>query len=303
MKIRHHHLLVGALLLLCSTTAFAQAPLASYTGSTGTLFTVDSRTIERGRFSFGFSAANFDQLYPEAPELRPGSDRPFRGFDIDRGEFRLFLNYGLTDSWEVSLSQPLIHYNQNIGDVAGFAEGYPHVGEFVESGRGNLRLATKLRFYDVGRVGLAGSLAVDLPTGDTDQGITAGSADVTAGIHADFDRLTLAVAYRIRGDRSAEDTPLGVEFPLANELHLDAAWRWPSARLPRTDWIVELNGAILEKVDRAPDGPFYVAGGARHQFRDSCISIDLAFNFNVAMALTDNPSHPLGGLFTIQCAF
>lgn len=274
----------------------------AFDGLTGKLFTTDSRTLERGELVIGFSAANFDQLYPEAPELRPKSDRPFRGFDVDRGELRLFLSYGLTDDWEITVAQPFILLNQNIGDVAGYVEGYPRVGEFVESGTGRLTLGTKLRLLERHTLSLAVSARVELPTGESGLGITSGATDLTIGTHLDYRRLTWSTSYRARGDRSAADDPTGRGFDLADELRIDAAYSWESARVVGVEWIAEVNGAVLIGGERTPDGPLYLSGGGRYRFAQSCLVLDLALNYNVAMALTDNPSHPLGGLINLSCS-
>lgn len=293
------------ILLFIAHPLFAQIPTEnappSFTGQTGLFFAVDARTIQQGTFTLGFSAANFDQLYPEAPELRPVSDRPFQGFDVDRGEFRLFGTYGITDRWEISAAIPYIYYNQNIGDVAGFVEGLPRVGEFTDNGIGDITVATKIRFIEREGFAAAGSLMAELPTGETEGGIASGDSSYRAGIHVDIAALTLSAAYRHRGERSARDTPLGAPFDLADEMRLDAAWEYRPYRWTRSAIIAEINGLIFSGGDRTADDAAYVTGGVRHHWGSSCWTTDAAVNYNVTMGLSDNPSHPWGGLFSISC--
>lgn len=283
----------------------AQAPdelrAPSYSGQTGLFFTVDSRTVSWGEWVVGFSAANFDQLYPEAPELRPESDRPFRGYDIDRGEFRLFAAYGMTDDWEIAAAIPYIYYNQNIGDVAGFVEGLPRVGEFTDEGFGDLTVMTKLRWIDRESLGVAGSLGIELPTGETEGGISSGDWGISAGVHVDLAAFTLSGIYRHRGEREAGDTPLGVPFDLADEIHLDAGWQYRHPRWAATTMIGELNGIVFTGGDRRADDALYGTVGVRHRWGGTCWMTDAAVNYNITMGTSDNPSHPIGGLFSISC--
>ncbi|MDX1582355.1 MAG: hypothetical protein R3338_02030, partial [Thermoanaerobaculia bacterium] len=287
--------------LLAAVPIHADTTASSFTGQTGRFFTIDSRTLPRGDWSFGFSAANFDQLYPEAPELRPVSDRPFRGFDVDRGEFRLHAARGVTDSLELSASLPYIHYNQNIGDVAGYVEGLPRVGEFTDGGPGDLSIAAKLRFVDRSDLGIAGTIAVALPTGETDGGIASGDWSGRAGLHVDIGSLTLSGSYGYRGERSADETPLESPFDLADEIRLDLAWTHQREEWTRAALIGELNGIIFSGGDRRADDALYVTGGIRYRWGDSCWTTDAAINYNVTMAASDNPSHPIGGLLSISC--
>lgn len=294
-------ILLALSILCCSLSAQPHASSRAYTGETGLFFTLDSKTLERGQWAAGFSAANFDQLYPEAPESRPPSNRPFRGFDVDRGEFRLFAAYGIAEDWEVSMALPYIYYNQNIGDVAGFVEGYLRVGEFVDHGLGDLSIATKIRVIDASRLGLALSAAVELPTGQTEGGIASGDTAFRAGGHLDLGTVTLSGIYRFLGERDAHSTGIGAPFDLSDEIHLDAAWRYRNPNWSRTSIITEINAIVFSGGDRAPDDAVYVTGGIRHQWGESCWSTDLAVNYNVTMAASSNPSHPIGGLLSIAC--
>lgn len=293
------------ILTFLSLPLFAQiAPVPaapSYTGQTGLFFAVDAQTIPAGTLTLGVSAANFDQLYPEWPEGRPGSDRPFRGFDVDRGEFRLFASYGITERWEISAAVPWIYYNQNIGDVAGFVEGLPRVGEFTDDGLGDVSLATKVRLTEHGRFAAAGSLVAEFPTGETDGGIASGDWSYRAGLHLDYGALTVSAVYRQRGERSAADTPLGVPFDLADEIYLDAGWEYRPGSWPRTSLIAEARGVTFSGGDRTADDALYLTGGVRHKWGRSCWATDAALNYNVAMGTSDNPSHPYGGLVSISC--
>jgi outer membrane protein OmpA-like peptidoglycan-associated protein len=276
----------------------------THTGETGLFTTLTADTLRQGDWSFSIYYNNWDYLAAPAPELRPPARRPYRDMDIDHHQLSVSVGYGLTDRWEFAASLPYVRLRQNAGDLAGYVRGWPYVGEFTESGLGNLHLATKFGFGDpLAASRLAASLFVDAPTGSDDGGISTGNADWGVGLHWTRGITSLSGRYKLTGDRGAGDTPAGFPaFDIPNELLLDAGFNVPLRIWPTTNWISEINTVFYQGGTRRPDNDVYLVTGVRHWFGDSGWALNAALRGNVTMWRSDNNSCPLGGLLGLAFA-
>lgn len=277
----------------------------SISGQTGLFETVTADTLRRGEWAFGIYYNNYDYLAAPAPDLAPPSRRTYRDMDIEHDQVSASVGLGLTDRWEVSAMIPFIRIQNNAGDLAGFVNGVPHVGEFRESGLGSIRLNTKFMLTDPAastRFGLSAFLG--LPTGDDDSGIASGETDFGLGAHMTSGMTNLALTYIARGDAGRTD-PLDPtsNFELPNEIRLDGGLNIPIGLFGgRTNWINEVTAIFYTGGDREPDTPVYLLTGLRHWFGTSGWALNAGLRSNLTMWGSDNNSCPIGGLVGLTFA-
>jgi OmpA-OmpF porin, OOP family len=273
----------------------------SVSGQTGLFETVTADTLRRGTWSFGIYYNNYDYLAAPARELAPLSRRTYRDMDVEHDQISASIGVGLTDRWEVSAMIPHIRIENNAGDLAGYVNGYPYVGEFSDRGLGPIRLATKIGLSPIDNpTRFALSAFVGLPTGDDDSGIATGGTDFGIGLHATRGSGNLALAYVARGDRSGNAIVGPRNFEIPNEVHLDLGWNRPIGRT--TNWISEVNSTFYTGGDRSPDTPVYLLTGLRHWFGTSGWALNAGVRANATMWRSDNNSCPIGGLVGLTFA-
>jgi len=291
--------LILCLLSVCYVSLVAEdAP--SHGGLSGLFVMSTADTVAQGQWTTALSLWNIDYLGAPAPELRPPSRRENLDLDVDESEFRISAAYGLTGHWELSASIPFVLQYQNEGDLAGFIEGYPYGGgQFTETGPGDLRVSAKRSIFRSPERRLAASIFVEIPTGDTDRGISAGDVPAGVGIHWDRGRRRLAGSWTFRGERGAGDTPLAVAFDLPDEIRLEAGFVSTWRRYDRTKWITELDTVFYSGGDRRPEAIVLAVTGVRHEFRSGRWGFTFGASYNIAMALSTSKSHPIGGVLTL----
>lgn len=277
------------------------APATS--GEIGLFTTITGDTLRQGDWSFSIYYNNYDYLAAPAPEFRPPSRRDYRDMDLEDSRVSLSLGYGLTDRWEVVASIPYIMLENNANDLAGYVNGNLAIGEFDESGIGNLHLGTKFALTPIdsaNRVAL--SLFYDLPTGDDI--VTSGEGDYGIGLHWTRGVGTLAATYKLTGDPDDDDDILDPDLvtDVANELHVDGGLSIPLSFWDTTNWISEVNGIFFQGADREPDDIVYLMTGLRHWFGTSGWSLSAGIRLNATMLNSDNGSCPWGGILGLGFA-
>lgn len=302
------------LLLLIPVGAFTQtityedqfnlvAPTSS--GETGLFTGFTGDTLRQGDWSFGIYWNNYDYLAAPAPELRPPSRRSYRDLDLDDTRVSASIGVGLTDRWELVASVPWIQHETNTGDLAGYVNGYPYIGEISESGIGNFHLGTKVALLDptTSSSRLALSAFIDFPTGDDDEGIATGGTDYGVGLHWNRRMWSLGAQYRLVDDRDADEDIIGsTSFEMPNEIRLDAGLNIPLGWWDTTNWISEINAILYDGGDRQPDDIVYLVTGLRHWFGTSGWGMSAALRANATMWDSDNNSCPFGGLVGLHYA-
>lgn len=302
-------------LLLIPGASFAQTityedqlnlPAPTISGETGLFTTITGETLRQGDWSFGIYWNNYDYLMAPAPELRPPSRRDYRDADIDDTRLSASIGVGLTDRWEIVASIPYIQHDTNAGDLAGYVNGYPYVGDISESGVGNLHLGTKVQLTDPATSSsrFALSAFLDLPTGDDDEGIATGGTDYGLGLHWNRRQFSFAGQYRVVGDRDAEEDDFVTvgDFDMPNEIRLDAGLNIPLGWWATTNWVSEINAILFQGGDRQPDDIVYLVTGLRHWFGTSGWGLSAAVRANATMLTSDNNSCPYGGLVGLHYA-
>src|SRR2546423_1262989 len=213
-----HRLLIPILCILFVSPLFAQgmtggtasmtrddqaslvAPTSS--GETGLFTVITANTLRRGDWSFGIYFNDYDlEAGREPASLTIPSARKPRAMSYDLYRLSASVGYGLSDHWEVSASMPYDRLKNNGADRAGFINGRFYSGRFSDSGAGDLHLATKFGFGAV-----AASLFTDLPTGDSNSGISTGNPSFGAGVHWTGGQATLGGQYTLRSRRNASDS-------------------------------------------------------------------------------------------------
>ncbi|HEU5162920.1 MAG TPA: OmpA family protein [Thermoanaerobaculia bacterium] len=274
----------------------------STSGEIGLFTTITGDTLRQGDWSFSIYYNNYDYLAAPAPEFRPPSRRDYRDMDLEDSRVSLSLGYGLTDRWEIVASIPYIMLENNANDAAGFVNGHLAVGEFDESGIGNLHIGTKFGLTPLdsaNRVAL--SLFYDLPTGD--DVVTSGEGDFGVGIHWTRGIGTLAATYRLTGD-PGDDDDFDPDFTtdVANSLQIDGGLNVPLSFWETTNWISEVNAILYQGADREPDDAIYLMTGLRHWFGTSGWSLSAGVRLNASMMGSDNGSCPWGGILGLGFA-
>jgi len=256
------------------------APTAS--GETGLFTVITANTLRRGDWSFGVYLNDWDLEAGRVPSnLEIPTARKSRAMSYDLYRLSASVGYGLTDHWEVSAMMPYDRIKNNGNDRSGFINGWLYQGRFSDSGAGDLRLATKFGFGAV-----AASLFTDLPTGDSNGGISSGNPDFGAGLHWTGGPFTLGGLYTIKGNRNRSDSnfptlaPAKVELP--NEATLQAGLNWPVHFWRTTNWISEAEGTFYNGGDFKPRSPIFLTTGIRHWFGDSGWALSAAARWNVA---------------------
>ncbi len=189
----------------------------------------------------------------------------------------------------------------NANDLAGFVNGYLAVGEFDESGIGNLHLGTKFALTPLdsaNRVAL--SLFYDMPTGD--DVVTSGEGDYGVGLHWTRGIGTLGATYKITGEPDDDDFEQAFVTDVANELHVDGGLNVPLSFWETTNWVNEVNGIFFQGADREPDDIVYLMTGLRHWFGTSGWSLSAGIRLNATMLGSDNNSCPWGGVLGLGFA-
>jgi outer membrane protein OmpA-like peptidoglycan-associated protein len=274
----------------------------STSGEIGLFTAITGDTLRQGDWSFSIYYNNYDYLAAPAPEFRPPSARSYRDMDLEDSRVSLSLGYGLTDRWEIVASIPYIMLENNAGDLAGFVNGYLTVGEFDESGIGNLHIGTKFALTPLDSANrVAMSLFYDLPTGD--DVVTSGEGDYGVGLHWTRGVGTLGATYKLTGDPDADDdfNPAFVT-DVANELRIDGGLNIPLSFWETTNWISEINGIFFQGADREPDDIVYLMTGLRHWFGTSGWSLSAGVRLNATMMGSDNGSCPWGGILGLGFA-
>jgi len=285
-------LLVSPGLLAQSVTYDEQLSLVapSTSGETGLFTTITGDTLRQGDWSFGIYLNDYDLLAAPAREFAPLSGRPYQDMGYDDYQLSVSIGYGITDRWEVVASLPYHRLEQGGGDRAGFINGFLYdEGIFTDSGIGNLHLATKFGLLDpAGSNKLALSAFFDAPTGSDDSGIATGNPNFGLGAHWSHGIAAVSGIYKIVGTRDADTTPLGQDFDLPNEIHLDAGLNIPMRFFPTTNWISELNSIWYSGGDRQPDNPVFLVTGLRHWFGQSGWALNAGARWNVTKWSDDN---------------
>ncbi|MGH9457800.1 MAG: hypothetical protein ACRD2J_09210, partial [Thermoanaerobaculia bacterium] len=305
-----------ALALLVVPAASAQ--MVSYTdqvqfvapatsGELGLFTTLTGDTLRQGAWSFSIYVNNYDYLAGPAPEFAPPSRRDPADMALEDTRLSLSLGYGLTDRWEIVASIPYIMLENNAGDQAGFVNGFLTIGEFDESGIGNLHLGTKLRLTPLeseNRVAL--SLFADLGTGE--EVVTSEEMDWGLGLHWSRGVTTFAASYKLTGDPDGDDDfddpgfdPAFVD-DVPDELRADLGFNVPVSWWATTNWVSEITGIFFQGADREPDDIVYVSTGLRHWFGTSGWSLTAGVRLNATMLGSDNNSCPIGGVLGLGFA-
>lgn len=262
------------------------APTSS--GETGLFTVITADTLRRGDWSFGIYFNNWDlEAAREPSSLTIPSARENGAMSYDLYRLSASVGYGLTDNWEITASLPWDRLKNNGNDRAGFINGFFYSGRFSDSGLGDLHLATKFRFgAGAPNSRFALSLFTDLPTGDSDSGISTGNASFGVGGHWTGGPATVGASYRIRGDRDADDsnfpsiTPVDVELP--NEFRIEGGLNWPLSFWSTTNWVSEAQGIFYTGGDFKPRSPVFLSTGIRHWFGDSGWALSAGARWNVA---------------------
>jgi outer membrane protein OmpA-like peptidoglycan-associated protein len=267
------------------------APTSS--GQTGLFTTVTADTLHRGDWSFGVYLNDYDLEAGPAPIVIPSARRN-RVLSYDLYRLNASIGYGLTDRWEVSASLPWDRLKNNGNDRNGFINGYYYAGRFSDSGISNLRLATKFGLFGTPSTS-RGALSVftDLPTGDSNSGISSGNADWGLGFSWTGGPASLQLAYTIAGQRSASDSNWPLLGPhtsvdLPNNLDLNFGWNTPISFWHTTNWINEVNSTWYTGGDFKPKAPVFLVSGIRHWFGDSGWALNLGARWNVAKFSRDH---------------
>jgi len=264
------------------------APTGS--GETGLFTTVTGDTLHRGDWDFGIYFQDYDLFAAPARELALPSAREYKDLSYDLYRANISLGYGITDRWEISASLPWDRLQSHGGDRVGFINGWLYRGQFTDSGIGNLHLATKFGLLQPGGPSkFALSLFTDLPTGDSDSGISTGNGNFGIGAHFTHGIGTLAASYVAVANRDADNANFGnsdVELP--NEFRLDGGLNVPLGWWRTTNWISEVNAIFYNGGDRTPDNPIYLVTGLRHWFGNSGWALNAGVRWNVAKFGEDN---------------
>lgn len=298
-RTRHSSLLLLCILLV-SPGLFAQgisydeqlslvAPSTS--GETGLFTTITGDTLRQGDWSFSIYLNDYDLLAAPAPDFAPLTGRGYHDMGYDDYQLSLSVGYGITDRWEFVAMLPYHRLVQNANDRAGFINGYLYdEGAFTDNGLGNIHLGTKFALLDPSASSsrLALSAFMDAPTGDDDGGIATGNPNFGFGVHWSAGIAAVSGIYKIVGSRDADATPLGQDFDLPNEIHLDAGLNVPLRFFPTTNWISEVNSTWYTGGDREPDNPVFLVTGIRHWFGQSGWALNLGARWNVTKWSDDN---------------
>ncbi|HVR42572.1 MAG TPA: OmpA family protein [Thermoanaerobaculia bacterium] len=305
--LRKVRMMPALLLLTLLVVPSSSAQLVSYqdqlrliapstSGEIGLFSAITGDTLRQGDWSFSIYYNNYDYLAAPAPEFRPPARRSYRDMDLEDTRVSLSVGYGLTDRWEVVASIPFITLENNAGDLAGFVNGTLRVGEFDDSGIGNLHLGTKFRLTPIdSRNRVALSLFADLGTGDDD--VTTGEADWGLGLHWTRGMSTFAATYKLTGDPSGSLASVPPVVDVADELGLDLGFNVPLSFWETTNWVSEINAILFQGADREPDDIVYLMTGLRHWFGTSGWSMSAGVRLNATMLGSDNNSCPWGGIF------
>lgn len=296
-----HKLLFSLLCILVAGSAFGQGMTAttmtrdeqlaqvapSSSGQTGLFETVTADTLHQGEWSFGVYWNDYDLLAGPARDFALPSNRDYRDMSYDLYRVSGSVGYGITDRWEITAMLPWDRLVSNGGDRAGLINGYLYQGRFTDSGIGDVRLATKFGTAPMANGGrFAFSVFTDLPTGDDEAGISAGTTNFGVGAHLTGGMGTISASYKMVGDRS--DTNFGDEITLPNEFAVDAGLQVPLRWWRTTNWINEVNARFYTGGDRAPDAPIFLLTGLRHWFGSSGWALSAGARWNIAKFLDNN---------------
>jgi outer membrane protein OmpA-like peptidoglycan-associated protein len=266
------------------------APTSS--GETGLFNVITADTLRRGDWSFGVYYQNWDLEAARAPFDIP-SARAHKNMGYDLYRLNASVGYGVTDNWEVTASLPFDRLTGHGGDRNGFINGYYYQGKFSDSGMGDLHLATKWSFGPSSAASkLAVSLFADLPTGDSNSGISSGATNFGAGLHYTASQFTVGGSYTLVGDRSADDSNFPFLAPdstkLPNELRLEAGFNHPIGFWRTTNWISEVSTTWYSGGDVKPPAPIFLVTGLRHWLGDSGWSLNAGVRWNAAKFSRDH---------------
>lgn len=302
----NHRLLFPLLCLLLASSALAQMGATSATmsredqlaivapstsGQTGLFTIVTGDQLRGGDFSFSVYYNDYDLFAAPARQFAPLSARRYRDLSYDLYQLSASAGYGITDRWEVSAMVPYDRIKANGGDRAGFINGWLYQGKVSDSGLGDVHLATKFGLIPPGGPNhVALSLFADLPTGDSDSGISSGNGNFGLGAHWTRGIASLAGTYVIVGDRSQDDSniPVTGDISLPNEFRIDGGLNIPLNMWRTTNWINEVNGVFYNGGDFKPQSPVFLVTGIRHWFGESGWALNAGARWNVAKFSKDH---------------
>jgi outer membrane protein OmpA-like peptidoglycan-associated protein len=264
-------------------------------GQTGLFNVVTADTLHRGDWSFGVYLNDYDLSAGPARAFVPLSARDYKDMGYDQYRLSTSIGYGINDRWEVSAMLPWDRLQGHGGDRAGFINGYLYQGRFTDSGLGDLRLATKFMLLPGSGPGtsrLALSLFTDVPTGDSNSGISTGNGNFGLGAHWTQGMFTLGGQYTIVGKRDESDRNdrfVGAgAVDLPNQINVDAGINMPLSFWRTTNWISEASATFYNGGDVKPKAPLYLVTGLRHWFGDSGWALNAGVRWNVAHFSNDN---------------
>lgn len=269
-------------------------------GVTSLLFMPTATITPAGATSWSLLLMNDDYLVSPAPDLAPPSARSYRDMDFDDSQATLSFSHGFGNRLELAGALPYHRLQQNEGDLAGYLNGYPYRGEITEFYAGDLRLGAKLVLARGGASTFTMSARADLPTGEEDSGVSTGQPNFGGGLHWSGHRAHISGTYLKRSDRDADATPFAADFDVSDEIRLDAGYVAPGSFLgAKVDWIGELNSVMHFAGERDPADAFYAGVGFRGRMSDHW-KLTMAVRYNIAMATSNNSSHPIGGLIAFH---
>lgn len=298
-------------------------------GSFGPIFAERALTVGRKKLNFGinYQRASFDEF--EGLDLQSGDIKFFTEFnDLVLGEDSLslkvstdtvgfFLNYGLTDRFDVGLALPLVRVDMNASLRFNFVNRQgAQVGTTDEirsggrskTGFGDAVLRAKYNVFQQAGGGAAVGLDLRLPTGDEDNliGIAGTQAKIYGVYSAAFGKINphVNVGYTFsRGNDAAAD-PDSVLFAPPDEFNytagIDVAIR------PRLTVAGDIVGRSLRDIFRLELGDPFGLGAAFNEFELAdettlntvLTSVGVKYNVYGNLLLTGNVLFPItkGGL-------
>ena len=273
---------VVLLMLAVAKTAAAESKVLDVRGA---------EVLEKGKWSVEVSLDNSDFLAAPAPELRPPSRRSYRDMDVDDTRASVEVAAGLTQRLELEARISYRKIYSNAGDLAGFIEGAPYVGQFSDRGFENPRLVGRFAVSD--RFSLSAGAEIGL--GEGEAGIRSGETRWIAGAHGDLGRYVSASVEYVSSAEREDDVVTAFDLPA--EIHAGIGVALPIGA--RTEWLNEISGVVYSGGTRDPDEPLVVSTGLGYQL-GSGTSIVAGVRYNLTMATSENGSHPIGGVLAVR---
>lgn len=200
---------VAAPLLAAAPALFAQVG-PTLTGETGLIELKNGETVPSGQFSFGLSYSQWAKSSAPSLVYGPLPDDPLR---YDTGKLGLSMAYGLTKTWEASLTLGPRFYYADDKQWAGSINGYERYGNFRRTETDKIRIGTKalLTSKDPVKVALFGGASIPMQSKNDAEAMSTYRADWDLGMSFNYKAFTFQTSYLLAGDR-------GSEFDVANEL-------------------------------------------------------------------------------------